>query len=46
LSITAMSERAMSFIPVKASKKMHYLLVENQWGITNLLTPTGGQKES
>jgi cholesterol oxidase len=45
LSITALSERAMSFIPVKASKTMHYLQVEKQWGITNVITLTSGQKE-
>ncbi len=41
LSITALSEKAMSFIPVKESKKMKFLKVEKQWGITDLLVPCG-----
>lgn len=39
LTITALSERAMSFIPVKASKKMHYLQAEKKWGTSDQLTP-------
>jgi cholesterol oxidase len=37
LSITALSERAMSFVPPKPLKKITYLKVEKQWGITDLL---------
>jgi len=39
LSITALAERAMSFIPVKPSGKMQYLQAEKNWGVTDLLTP-------
>ncbi len=39
LSITALSENAMSFIPVKESEKIKFLKVEKQWGVTNLLVP-------
>ncbi|HKL00612.1 MAG TPA: GMC oxidoreductase, partial [Desulfotignum sp.] len=39
LSITALSERAMSFISVKPSGKMQYLQAEKNWGVTDLLTP-------
>ena len=39
LSITALAERAMSFIPVKPSGKMQYLQAEKNWGVTELLTP-------
>jgi cholesterol oxidase len=38
LSITALSERAISFIPVKPSGKMQYLQAEKNWGVTDLLT--------
>lgn len=37
LSITALSERAMSFIPVKKLKRMNFLKVEKLWDVTDLL---------
>ncbi|MCK5097423.1 MAG: hypothetical protein KAR45_04935, partial [Desulfobacteraceae bacterium] len=37
LSITALSERAMSFIPVKKLKRMNFLKVEKLWEVTDLL---------
>lgn len=37
LSITALSERAMSFIPVKKLKRMNFLKVEKLWKVTGLL---------
>ena len=37
LSITALSERAMSFIPVKKSKRITFLKAEKLWGVTDLL---------
>ncbi len=37
LSITALSERAMSFIPVKKLKRITFLKAEKLWGITDLL---------
>ena len=37
LSITALSERAMSFIPVKKLKRITFLKVEKLWGVTELL---------
>ncbi len=37
LSITAFSERAMSFIPVKESAEMRFLKVEKEWGVMGLL---------
>lgn len=40
LSITALAERAMSLIPPNPVKKIHYLKVEKQWGITELLNRT------
>ncbi len=40
LSITALSERAISFIPVKGFRKMQYLQAEKNWGVTDLLTPS------
>ena len=39
LSITALSEKAMSFIPVKKSEKIKFLKVEKQWEVTELLIP-------
>ena len=39
LSITALSERAMSFIPVKESEKFKSLKVEKEWGVNDLLVP-------
>ncbi|MCF8077239.1 MAG: GMC family oxidoreductase [Desulfotignum sp.] len=41
LSITALSERAMSFVPPKPLKKIKYLQVEKQWGLSELLDKTG-----
>ncbi|MFC1668834.1 GMC oxidoreductase [Spirochaetota bacterium] len=38
LSITAITERAMSFIPVKKSKKLRCLQVEKKWKVEKLLT--------
>ena len=37
LSITALSERAMSFIPVKKLKRINFLKAEKLWGVTDLL---------
>ena len=37
LSITALSERAMSFIPVKKLKRVTFLKAEKLWGVTDLL---------
>jgi len=37
LSITALSERAMSFIPVKKLKRITFLKAEKFWGVTDLL---------
>ncbi len=37
LSITAFSERAMSFIPPKAGKSIKYLKAEHSWGLTGCL---------
>jgi len=37
LSITALSERAMSFIPVKKLKRITFLKAEKLWGVTDLL---------
>ncbi len=37
LSITALAERAMSFVPVKKGTKFRYLKVEKKWGVTSLL---------
>ena len=37
LSITAFSERAMSFIPPKKGEKINYLKAEKGWGTTGLL---------
>ena len=39
LTIVALSERAMSFIPVKASAKIKSLKVEKHWGVSDLLVP-------
>jgi len=36
LSITALSERAMSFIPVKKLKRATFLKAEKLWGVTDL----------
>jgi cholesterol oxidase len=44
LSITALSERAMSFVPPKPLKKITYLNVEKQWGITDLLYREAGHE--
>lgn len=38
LSITAFSERAMSFIPPKNGKPIQYLKAEKEWGVTELLS--------
>ncbi|WP_022666259.1 GMC family oxidoreductase [Desulfospira joergensenii] len=50
LSITALAERAMSFIPVKPSKKMNFLKAEFKWGIDSLLVrspePGPGREET
>jgi cholesterol oxidase len=37
LSITALSERAMSFVPPKPLKNITYLKVEKQWKTMDLL---------
>ena len=37
LSITALSERAMSFIPVKKLKRITFLKAEKLWQVTDLL---------
>jgi cholesterol oxidase len=37
LSITALSERAISFIPVKKLKRITFLKAEKLWGVTDLL---------
>jgi cholesterol oxidase len=37
LSITALAERAMSFVPVKSGAKFKYLKAEKTWGVTGLL---------
>ena len=39
LSITALSERAMSFVPVKEDGKFKELKVDIKWGIKKLLIP-------
>ncbi len=39
LSITAFSERAMSFIPVKESATFKSLKAEKEWGVSDLLVP-------
>ncbi len=41
LSITALSERAMSFIPVKPSQTMRYLEADHAWGIEPYLEVEG-----
>lgn len=38
LSITALSERAISFVPVKKLKRIAYLKAEKEWQVTHLLT--------
>lgn len=38
LTITALTERAMSFIPVKKGKKLRYLTAEKKWKLDTLLT--------
>ncbi len=38
LSITAFTERAMSFIPVKKGKKLRYLTAEKKWQLDSVLT--------
>jgi cholesterol oxidase len=43
LSITALSERAMSFIPAKQSN-INFLQVEKKWGITELLNRETGHE--
>ncbi len=40
LSITAFSERAMSFIPPKKSTMFRHLKVEKEWGVTDLIDPS------
>jgi cholesterol oxidase len=45
LSITALAERAMSFIPAKQST-INFLQVEKQWGITKLLNRETGHEEN
>lgn len=39
LSITAFTERAMSFIPVKVGATFRHLKAEEAWGVTELLQP-------
>lgn len=38
LSITALSERAISFVPAKKLKQIAYLKAEKKWQVTHLLT--------
>jgi cholesterol oxidase len=45
LSITALAERAMSFIPPKQST-INFLQVEKKWGITKLLNRETGHEEN
>jgi cholesterol oxidase len=45
LSITALSERAMSFIPVKKLKRITFLKAEKLWGVTDLLLNDNHSKE-
>lgn len=42
LSITALAERAMSFVPVKPSEKIKHLKAEFKWGIDQLLVRNPG----
>lgn len=44
LSITALSERAMSFVPPKPLKKINYLKVEKQWKMMDLLYRENGHE--
>jgi cholesterol oxidase len=37
LTIMALSERAMSFVPVKEGKHMQFLKAEHAWGVTDWL---------
>jgi cholesterol oxidase len=46
LTITAMSERAMSFIPVKEGQPMRYLKAEREWGVTERLFQEPFQNQS
>lgn len=48
LTITALSERAMSFVPVKPGADLHYLEADKRWGTAELLTraPLGPAAES
>ncbi len=39
LSIVALTERAMSFIPTKDSAEFRHLKVDNKWGVTELVAP-------
>jgi cholesterol oxidase len=43
LSITALAERAMSFVPAKQSN-INFLQVEKKWGITELLNRETGHE--
>ena len=45
LSITALAERAMSFIPAKQSN-INYLRIEKQWKVQNLLNQSADQTEN
>jgi cholesterol oxidase len=46
LSITALAERAMSFIPANPLKKIHCLKVEKQWGVLKLLNRSTDQSHN
>ena len=39
LSITAFTERAMSFVPPKAGARFRHLEVEAAWGVKELVNP-------
>ncbi len=46
LSITAFSERAMSFIPVKPGEKIKLLKVEKKWKIKDIINPPKNTSKS